>query len=80
MQGSGKRQGRVAGAAEGSSMGGFSVVYGRPDVDMLQREVLDVAERSVFMCGPDGFMTTMDVALKKVGVQSSAIHQEDFYF
>lgn len=68
------------GDIEGTRGSAFSVAGGRPDVDMLQREVPDLAERKVFMCGPEAFMVAMEGALKRSGVPSSAIHQEEFYF
>lgn len=59
---------------------GFSVVRGRPDADMLKMQVPDIAERHVLMCGPEAFMGAMEELLKGLGVVSSAIHTEDFYF
>lgn len=76
--------GGVVASGVGDMVGGrgsaLSVVGGRPDVDVLQREVPDIAERKVFMCGPEAFMVAMEGALKRSGVPSSAIHQEEFYF
>lgn len=58
----------------------LSVVYGRPNATSLMANVPDIAERSVFMCGPDAFMVAMDAVLRRLGVASSAIHSEEFYF
>lgn len=59
---------------------GYSTVEGRPDAAMIKREVPDVAERHVMLCGPDAFMVGMEEALRGLGVASSRIHSEEFYF
>lgn len=69
-----------AGGGAASDLAGFSIVQGRPDESMLKREVPDVAERQVMLCGPDAFMVGMDGLLRGLGVASSRIHSEEFYF
>lgn len=69
----------IGGHREASGLG-FSVVSGRPDATMLKREVPDITERKVFLCGPRAYMVMMEAVLKSLGVASSAIHQEEFYF
>lgn len=59
---------------------GVSVEKGRPDGNMLKAHVPDIAERQVMMCGPEGFMVSMEGTLRALGVAASAIHSEDFYF
>lgn len=74
-------RGPVAAAAAGAEANPrFYTVEGRPDVAMLRREVPDIADRHVLLCGPDVFMAAMDEAMKELGVPSSRIHSEDFYF
>lgn len=58
----------------------FNTVEGRPDAAMLRREVPDIADRHVMLCGPDAFMAAMEEALKELGVPSSRVHSEGFYF
>eukprot|EP00752_Nemacystus_decipiens_P018245 g16373.t1 len=58
----------------------FYTVEGRPDATMLRREVPDIADRHVLLCGPGVFMTAMDEAMKELGVPSSRIHSEEFSF
>lgn len=59
---------------------GLFLEKGRPDGDMLRAHVPDIAERHVMMCGPEGFMVSMEGTLRALGVAPSAIHSEDFYF
>lgn len=59
---------------------GISFVSRRPDMEMLKVRVPDIAERQVFLCGPEVFMMAMDRALRGLGVPASAIHSEEFYF
>lgn len=59
---------------------GFYVVEGRPDADLIVREVPDVAARHVLLCGPDAFMVAMDQTLRTLGVAPSFVHSEEFYF
>lgn len=69
-----------AGGGAASDFSGVSIVQGRPDAIILKREVPDVAERHVLLCGPDAFMVAMDGLLRGLGVASSRIHSEEFYF
>lgn len=66
-----------SGAAENPP---FYAVEGRPDAAMLRKEVPDIADRHVLLCGPGVFMTAMEEAMKELGVPSSRIHSEEFYF
>lgn len=58
----------------------FYTVGRRPDKSMLRSEVPDIADRHVLLCGPDVFMAAMEGAMKELGVPSSRIHSEEFYF
>lgn len=78
--GSGSGGGEGGGDARASNNPGFSAVEGRPDAAMLKREVPDVSERHVLLCGPEVFMVAMEEALRGLGVPSSHIHSEEFYF
>lgn len=73
-------EGGGGGGARANSSPCFSAVEGRPDAAMLEREVPDVSERHVFLCGPGVFMVAMEEALRGLGVPSSRIHSEEFYF
>lgn len=63
-----------------SDKAGISFVSRRPDMEMLKVRVPDIAERQVFLCGPEVFMVAMDRSLRGLGVPASAIHSEEFYF
>ncbi len=52
----------------------------RLDVSMLRRLVPDVAERDVYVCGPEGFADHFETAARKVGVHAERIHREAFAF
>jgi ferredoxin-NADP reductase len=52
----------------------------RLDVRMLRRLVPDVADRDVYVCGPDGFMNEVIDAALRLGVPEEQIHQEAFGF
>ena len=55
---------------------GFAGETGQISAELLQRLVPDHAERSIFMCGPEGFMkAARDVAAV---VPFAAIHEESF--
>jgi predicted ferric reductase len=47
---------------------------------MLRGLVPDIAERDVYVCGPEGFMTEVVDAAFRSGVPMEAIHQEAFGF
>jgi ferredoxin-NADP reductase len=50
------------------------------DARALHRLVPDLAERDVYVCGPDGFSERILAALRHLGVPSSRIHHEAFAF
>lgn len=50
----------------------------RPDV--VELLCPDIAERSVFLCGPDGFVKAFAAAARSLGVPRSSIHTEAFAF
>lgn len=74
------RNRHACGESDPGKDGALSYVRGRPDLDMLKVHVPDISERQVLMCGPEAFMVAMDRILRGLGVASSAIHSEDFYF
>ncbi|MGY4642528.1 ferredoxin reductase family protein [Cellulomonas sp. URHB0016] len=43
----------------------------------LARTVPDIAERDVFVCGPDAMMTTVARSARALGVPAAAIHREE---
>lgn len=48
--------------------------------DSLRRSMPDVAERDVFICGPDAFTESVAAACRAAGVPSARIHHESFAF
>jgi ferredoxin-NADP reductase len=52
----------------------------RFDARLLRRLVPDVAERDVYVCGPDGFRDNVVDAALRLGVTEEQIHQEAFGF
>ncbi|MCW3015057.1 MAG: ferric reductase, partial [Solirubrobacterales bacterium] len=50
------------------------------DAKALRRLVPDVAQRDVFVCGPDGFTAAIIEALRSAGVPRPRIHYESFSF
>jgi predicted ferric reductase len=50
------------------------------DADALRRHVPDVAERDLYVCGPDGFTDSVVRAAVTAGVPADHIHHEDFAF
>ncbi len=46
----------------------------------LRRLVRDVAERDVYLCGPDGFAEPLIAELWRLGVAKERIHRESFAF
>jgi len=51
---------------------------GRLDKTWLQALCPDIAERTVYLCGPTQFMQDMERHSLELGVQASAFHQESF--
>jgi predicted ferric reductase len=52
----------------------------RFDARLLHRLVPDVAERDIYVCGPDGFRDNIVDAALRLGVTEEQIHQEAFGF
>jgi predicted ferric reductase len=52
----------------------------RFDQRVLRRLVPDVAERDVYVCGPDGFSDKLVAAARRLGVPAERIHRERFTF
>jgi ferredoxin-NADP reductase/DMSO/TMAO reductase YedYZ heme-binding membrane subunit len=50
------------------------------DAGALTRLVPDLAERDVYVCGPDGFTARIAGAARRAGVAASRIHHESFAF
>ncbi|MBC7461549.1 MAG: hypothetical protein H7287_09335 [Thermoleophilia bacterium] len=50
------------------------------DADALLVLAPDVADRDVFLCGPDGFMRSVASSLEELGVPRERIHHEAFTF
>jgi ferredoxin-NADP reductase len=50
------------------------------DAAALRALVPDVAERDVYLCGPDGFTRSVIAAARRAGVPSSHLHHESFSF
>jgi len=48
--------------------------------DVVELLCPDIAERSVFLCGPDGFVKAFATAARSLGVPRSSIHTEAFAF
>lgn len=61
---------------EASDDPAFTGDIGRLSAELLQRLVPDHAERSVYMCGPEGFMKAARDAAERVPF--AAMHQESF--
>ena len=52
----------------------------RFDVRLLGKLVPDVAQRDVYVCGPDGFADHLVAAARRLGVPPERIHREAFGF
>ncbi|MFJ9965118.1 hypothetical protein [Streptomyces avermitilis] len=52
----------------------------RLDAPALGTLVPDIADRDVFICGPDDFTRTVIAAARDAGVPARHIHHEDFAF
>jgi ferredoxin-NADP reductase len=57
---------------------GWAGLTGRIDRGMLQRVVPDLAERVVYLCGPDGFMRTARQLLGELDFNLQQLHAESF--
>ncbi len=51
---------------------------GRLDADLLARLVPDLAEREIFICGPDGYRSDARAAARASGAVDARIHEETF--
>jgi ferredoxin-NADP reductase/anaerobic selenocysteine-containing dehydrogenase len=51
---------------------------GRIDRIMLERVAPDLAERHVYLCGPEGFMLTARGLLSELGFDAARLHSESF--
>ena len=51
---------------------------GRIDSDFLHRNVADITERAVFVCGPESMIRDVGKALRGLGVKPQDIHTERF--
>jgi predicted ferric reductase len=54
--------------------------HARLDERGLTELVPDIAERDLYVCGPQGFMQTVIAAARLAGVRGERIHHEDFAF
>ena len=52
----------------------------RLDHRLFGRLVPDIAERDVYVCGPEGFSDRILAAARRLGVGADAIHTESFAF
>ncbi len=52
----------------------------RFDQRVLRRLVPDVAQRDIYVCGPDGFAEKLVAAARRLGVPEEQIHRESFAF
>jgi ferredoxin-NADP reductase len=48
--------------------------------DIVRRLIPDIAERSVFLCGPEGFVKSFITVARALGVTPHRIHHEQFAF
>jgi ferredoxin-NADP reductase/anaerobic selenocysteine-containing dehydrogenase len=57
---------------------GWSGLTGRISRSMLDRVAPDLAERDVYLCGPEGFMTAATGLLTELGFDPARLHAESF--
>lgn len=57
---------------------GWKGGYGRLSAAWLQREVPDIANRAVYLCGPAPFMEAARKLLKQLGVPAEQLYTESF--
>lgn len=57
----------------------FSIKDGRVGKTDLS-DIHDLADREVFMCGPESFMRSIEASLGEAGVDKGQIHKESFFF
>ena len=54
--------------------------HARLDEDGLARLVPDIADRDLYVCGPDSFTQGVIAAARRLGVRGGRIHYEEFAF
>ena len=59
---------------------GHEVPAGPLSAGWLRRYVPDVAERDIYVCGPDRMMATVATSLRALRVPASQVHQESFVY
>lgn len=52
----------------------------RFDAKMLRRLVPDLAQRDLYICGPEAFSDAVEAAARRLGVRGDQIHREAFAF
>jgi ferredoxin-NADP reductase len=50
------------------------------DASHLHRNVPDIAQREVYICGPEGMIETVQRSLRQLHVPASQIHEEHFAY
>ena len=50
------------------------------DARHLRRIVPDIAEREIYVCGPEGMIATVRRSLSELGVPAPHIHEERFAY
>jgi len=61
-----------------SAIPGWQGLTGRIDRAMLEQVAPDLAERQVYLCGPEGFMQTARSVLGELGFDMARLHAESF--
>ncbi|MEE9354813.1 MAG: 2Fe-2S iron-sulfur cluster-binding protein [Methylococcaceae bacterium] len=56
----------------------WQVFRGRVDKTMLYEFAPDVLERDIYLCGPEGFMTSIKATLQEIGYPMHRLHCESF--
>jgi len=57
---------------------GWQGLTGRIHRAMIEQVVPDLAERQVYLCGPEGFMDTARTVLGEIGFDMARLHAESF--
>jgi ferredoxin-NADP reductase len=61
-----------------SAIPGWQGLTGRIDRVMLEQVAPDLAERQIYLCGPEGFMQTARSVLGELGFDMARLHSESF--
>jgi ferredoxin-NADP reductase/anaerobic selenocysteine-containing dehydrogenase len=61
-----------------SALPGWQGLTGRIDRAMIEQVAPDLAERQVYLCGPEGFMQTARRVLGEIGFDMARLHSESF--